>query len=114
MLLPSVTIARQRRRRDARASCHRAMEGRDAYRVIPDSSQLRRYVSNVLKEYAIDPTTANGAGGPFDEWTRCRCLCSELDVLNVQDPPIPQPAMEPKQRVVIQLESASNVHFRLH
>jgi hypothetical protein len=56
------------------------------------------------KEQAIQILSADSCDEPFDKWMGPRNLGHRLHRLNVQDPQIGLPAVEPEQRIMIGTE----------
>ena len=112
MLPPSVTIKRGR----SRGRCAGALRGRraieravDAMRVviIREFAQLPRQVHGVPEEYAIEVLAPDRSDQPFDERMRDRSVRNRLDLLDLEDAQVGEPAVKAKQRVVVGTERVS-------
>ena len=75
--------------------------------VIPEFVQLPRQVHGVPEEYAIEVLAPDRADQPFDERMRNRSVRNRLDLLDLEDAQVGEPAVKAKQRVVVGAERAS-------
>jgi hypothetical protein len=64
-------------------------------------AQLARQVHGVPEEYPIKVVTPDSSDQPFDERMRDRNGRNRLDLLDLEDAQVGEPAVESKQRVVV-------------
>ena len=69
--------------------------------IIRECAQLTPQVDCVPEERVIEIFAAHGADQPFDERMRDRGVRHRLDLLDLEDAQIGEPAMEAKQRVMV-------------
>ena len=72
--------------------------------VVSEFIQLPGQVDHVPEEHAIEILAPNRADQPFDERMRDRSVRNRLDLLDLEDAQVGEPAVEAKQRVVIGAE----------
>ena len=69
--------------------------------IVPEFVQLARQVDGVPEEYAIEILAPDRSDQPFDERMRDRSVRNRLDLLDLEDAQVGEPAVEAKQRVVV-------------
>jgi len=69
--------------------------------VIPECFQLSRQIDRVPEEDAVQVLTPDRADQTLNERMRNRCVRDRLDLLDLADAQVGEPAVEAKQRVVI-------------
>ena len=69
--------------------------------IVSEFDQLPRQVHRVPEKHAIEVLTPDRADQPFDERMRNRSVRNRLDLLDLEDAQVGEPAVEAKQRVVI-------------
>ncbi len=72
--------------------------------VLSERSQLTRQVDRVPEEHAIEILAPDRSDQSFDERMRGRSIRNRLDLVDLKDPQVGEPAVEAKQRVVIGAE----------
>src|ERR1700694_905719 len=106
MLPPSVMLKRS----GSRGGCAGALRGRSPIEravdancvvIVPEFAELARQVYAVPEEKPIEVFTPNRSNKPFYERMRDRNVCNRLDLFDLKDAQIGEPAMESKKRVVI-------------
>jgi hypothetical protein len=110
MLLPSVTMQSgtggggHTRALRGRCAIERAV---DAIRVVivRELAQLSRQVQSVPEEYPIKTFTPDCSNQPFDERMRDRGIWNRLDFVDLEDAQVGEPAVKPKEWVMIGAES---------
>ena len=112
MLPPSVVIKRSRSRGGCAGALRRRGAGERAMNamrvvIVPELSQLPRQVDRVPEEHAIEVLAPDRADQPFDERMRDRSVRNRLDLLDLEDAQVGEPAVEAKQRVVVGADGVS-------
>jgi hypothetical protein len=89
-----------RRRAARRRAIERAV---DAIRVVivHEFAKLARQVHGVPEEYPIKVLTPDSSDQPFDERMGDRSVRNRLDLLDLEDAQVGEPAVKSKQRVVV-------------
>jgi hypothetical protein len=104
VLLPTVVIQRggsgagcagELRRRESRDGAMHAM----VVVVIPEGLQLSRQIGRVPEEDAVQVLAPDRADQTLNERMRYRCVGYRLDLLDLADAQVGEPAVEAKQRV---------------
>lgn len=69
--------------------------------IIREGVQLSRQVDRVPEEHVIEIFAADGADQPFNERVRDRGVRNRLDLLDLADAQVGEPAVEAKERVMV-------------
>lgn len=69
--------------------------------IIREGVQLSRQVDRVPEEHVIEIFAAHGADQPFNERVRDRGVRNRLDLLDLADAQVGEPAVEAKERVMV-------------
>ena len=71
----------------------------------PELSQLPRQIDRVPEEHPVKVLTSDSSDEPFDEGMRNRGVGNRLDLVDLQDSQVGQPAVKAEERIVIGAET---------
>ncbi len=88
-----------------RETCDRAVHSMVVV-VIPEGLQLARQIDRVQEENAVQVLAPNRADQTLNERMRHRCVGDRLDLLDLTDAQVGEPAVGAKQRVVRRVKTS--------